>query len=47
MPAVLTELAFISNHDEEKLMQTDNFRNKSAEAIVNGIGYYISDKKSR
>lgn len=47
MPAILAELAFISNAAEEKLMQTDNFRNKSAEAIVNGIGYYISGKKSR
>lgn len=47
MPAVLTELAFISNANEEKLMRTDSFRNKSAEAIVNGIGYYISGKKTR
>ncbi|OPZ73796.1 MAG: N-acetylmuramoyl-L-alanine amidase LytC precursor [Firmicutes bacterium ADurb.Bin456] len=45
MPAILAELAFISNAAEERLIKTDNFRNKSAEAIVNGIGYYISGKK--
>ncbi|MDD2444204.1 MAG: N-acetylmuramoyl-L-alanine amidase [Desulfotomaculaceae bacterium] len=42
----MAELAFISNVSEEKLMNTDNFRNKSAEAIVNGIGYYFSEKKT-
>jgi N-acetylmuramoyl-L-alanine amidase len=45
MPAILAELAFISNVSEEKLINTDNFRNKSAEAIVNGIGYYFSEKR--
>ncbi|BAF58967.1 MAG: SH3 domain-containing protein [Pelotomaculum sp.] len=46
MPAVLIELAFISNPAEEKLMNTDSFRNKAAEAIVKGIGLYFSEKRT-
>lgn len=40
MPAALTELAFISNPREEALLNTDDFQNKAAKAIVDGIlGY--------
>lgn len=46
MPAVLIELAFISNKNEEKLLNTDSFKNKSAEAIVKGIGYYFMQKRT-
>ncbi|HBC91991.1 MAG TPA: N-acetylmuramoyl-L-alanine amidase [Pelotomaculum sp.] len=46
MPAVLLELAFISNQAEEKLLQTDSFKNKAAEAIVKGIGTYFMQKKT-
>jgi N-acetylmuramoyl-L-alanine amidase len=46
MPAVLCELAFISNPAEEKKMNTDSFRNKAAEAIVKGIGLYFSEKRN-
>ena len=46
MPAVLCELAFISNAAEEKKMNTDSFRNKAAEAIVKGIGLYFSEKRN-
>jgi N-acetylmuramoyl-L-alanine amidase len=45
MPAVLIELAFISNPAEEKLLKTDSFKNKAAEAIVRGIGYYFMQKR--
>ena len=41
MPAVLAEVAFISNIAEEKMMWTDNFKNKASEAIVKGIGLYF------
>lgn len=37
MPAVLTELAFISNPKEEALLKTDEFQTKSAKAIVDSI----------
>ncbi|MDD3653666.1 MAG: N-acetylmuramoyl-L-alanine amidase [Desulfotomaculaceae bacterium] len=46
MPAILAEVAFISNAAEEKLMGTDSFRNKAAEAIVRGIGIYFAEKRS-
>ena len=40
MPAALTELAFISNPTEEALLNTEDFQNKAAKAIVDGIiGY--------
>ncbi|NQS76827.1 MAG: SH3 domain-containing protein [Peptococcaceae bacterium] len=46
MPAVLCELAFISNIPEEKYMNTDGFKNSAAEAIVKGIGRYYSEKRN-
>lgn len=46
MPAILAELAFISNVSEEKYLNTDAFRNGAAEAIVRGIGRYFSEKRS-
>ncbi|MDD4169141.1 MAG: N-acetylmuramoyl-L-alanine amidase [Desulfotomaculaceae bacterium] len=46
MPAILAEVAFISNAAEEKLMGTDSFRNKAAEGIVKGIGMYFAEKRS-
>lgn len=46
MPAILAELAFISNVSEVKYMNTDVFRNVAAEAIVKGIGRYFSERRS-
>jgi len=46
MPAVLCELAFISNIPEEKYMNTDGFKNTAAEAIVLGIGRYFAEKRN-
>ena len=46
MPAVLCELAFMSNPAEEKKINTDSFRNKAAEAIVKGIGLYFSERRN-
>lgn len=46
MPAVLEELAFISNPSEESYMNSDAFRNAAAEAIVKGIGRYFSEKRT-
>ncbi|MFL0195419.1 cell wall-binding repeat-containing protein [Clostridium sp. WILCCON 0269] len=36
-PAILTELAFISNPKEEALLASDNFQNECAQAIAAGI----------
>ena len=44
MPAILVEVAFISNAEEEQLLNTPAFRKKAAEAIVNGIGTYFAVK---
>jgi N-acetylmuramoyl-L-alanine amidase len=41
MPAVLTELAFISNPEEEKLLADTEFQDKCAMAIAKGIGKVI------
>lgn len=41
MPAALTELAFISNPNEEALLITDEFQTKAARAIVDGILEYL------
>lgn len=41
MPAVLAELAFISNPNEEALLITDAFQTKAAKAIVDGILEYL------
>ncbi len=41
MPAILVELAFISNPEEEKLLRTSVFRAKAATAIVSGIRSFL------
>jgi N-acetylmuramoyl-L-alanine amidase len=40
-PAVLVEVAFISNPDEEKELVTDEFQQKIAEAIYGGLVRYL------
>lgn len=40
MPAILAEVGFLSNPDEEELMKTDAYRDKLAEALVKGIQAY-------
>lgn len=42
MPAVLVELAFITNPDEELLLGSDDFRKRAAEKIVQGILRYFA-----
>lgn len=37
MPAVLVELAFVSNPEEEQLLRSDEFKRKCALGIANGI----------
>ncbi|MFD2116675.1 N-acetylmuramoyl-L-alanine amidase [Paenibacillus yanchengensis] len=41
MPAVLLEVGFLSNPEEEEAMFSDSFQNKAAQAIVNGIKEYL------
>jgi N-acetylmuramoyl-L-alanine amidase len=42
MPAVLAEVAFVSNPAEEKLLNDPNFRKKAALGIYNGIAKYFT-----
>jgi N-acetylmuramoyl-L-alanine amidase len=41
MPAVLLEIGFLSNPEEEALMRSDSFQNIAAQAIVDGIKEYL------
>ena len=43
MPAVLLEIGFLSNREEESLMFTEQFQEQVAEAIVAGIEEYLFD----
>ncbi len=42
MPSILAEIAFISNPAEEKLMRTDTFTSRMADALFQGIRDYVS-----
>lgn len=43
MPAVLAEMAFISNETEEALAATENYRQKIAQALFRGITRYFDE----
>ncbi len=42
MPSILAEIAFISNPIEERLMQTEAFLNRMADAIFEGVKAYVN-----
>ncbi|WP_408643052.1 N-acetylmuramoyl-L-alanine amidase family protein [Thermosinus carboxydivorans] len=42
MPAALVELAFISNPEEEKLLNTPQFQQKMAQGIVQGLNRFFT-----
>jgi N-acetylmuramoyl-L-alanine amidase len=46
MPSILTEIAFISNQTEERLMQTEAFLTRMAEAIFDGVRAYMNPIKT-
>ena len=46
MPAVLAELLFISNPEEEKLLGTAIMRESCARGLVAGIGKYLATRKN-
>ncbi|RKD28987.1 N-acetylmuramoyl-L-alanine amidase family protein [Thermohalobacter berrensis] len=45
MPAVLVELGFLTNEEEEMLAVTDSYQDRAAQAIVNGIIKYLESKE--
>src|SRR6185369_8778123 len=47
MPAVLVEVAFISNTDEEKLLASDAYQSKIVSALVRGVGRYQQQRTQR
>jgi N-acetylmuramoyl-L-alanine amidase len=47
MPAVLVEVAFISNPKEEKLLASPAYQNKIARALMLGIAQFNRDRARR
>ncbi|MBI5191430.1 MAG: N-acetylmuramoyl-L-alanine amidase [Nitrospirae bacterium] len=43
MPSILTEVGFISNPEEERLLGSASYRQEVAEAIFDGIKEYVKD----
>ncbi|HSH13128.1 MAG TPA: N-acetylmuramoyl-L-alanine amidase [Desulfurivibrionaceae bacterium] len=43
MPAILTEIAFLSNPEDAAWLRTANFQNQVADQIVTGVTGYIND----
>lgn len=43
MPSILVETAFLSNKDEEALLKDDAFRDKTAQAIAQGLVDYFTN----
>lgn len=41
MPSILAEVGFISNPDEERLLKTEDYRQKIAEALYLGVKKYV------
>lgn len=47
MPAVLVEVAFISNAEEEKLLTSEAYQNKVVGALTRGVARYESQRERR
>ncbi len=47
MPAILVEVAFISNAEEEKLLISDAYQSRVAAAVVQGIARYQGERAQR
>lgn len=41
VPTVLLEMGFLSNHEEDKLLNSENYQNKIVEGIVEGVIEYF------
>jgi len=46
VPSILTEVGFISNPQEEKLLRSAKYRQDIAEAIYNGVKEYVESTKA-
>ncbi|HXB56563.1 MAG TPA: N-acetylmuramoyl-L-alanine amidase [Vicinamibacteria bacterium] len=47
MPAVLVEVAFISNPEEEKLLGSETYQSKVAGALMRGVARYEQERTAR
>lgn len=47
MPAILVEVAFISNKNEENLLRDSNFLQQTAEGVANGIFNFLGIKETQ
>jgi len=47
MPAILIEVAFISNEEEEKLLVSDSYQARIASALMRGIARYEKERLQR
>ena len=47
MPAVLVEVAFISNAEEEKQLTSDAYQSKVVSALVKGVARYQQQREQR
>jgi N-acetylmuramoyl-L-alanine amidase len=45
MPSILTEIAYISNSDEEDLLRTTRFTTRVAEALMEGVKSFLASSK--
>jgi N-acetylmuramoyl-L-alanine amidase len=43
MPSILVEMGFISNTSEANKLQDDNYRNKIAQGVVNGVVKFFNN----
>jgi len=42
MPSILAEISFVSNPNDEKKLQTPEYRQRIAESLYRGIAKYVS-----
>ena len=47
VPAVLIELAYVSNAEDAALLKSDRWRNKVSDSIMEAIANYFSNQKAR